>query len=193
MYCSRCGKELPSDASYCPSCGARVGVYSPANWWWEWQRRRPERHEWEPMDAAWGAVRAVGFLLIIGLTIFFYPDVFVLLIRYFETWETYGHPVLPPSALGQVIIFLFATSGAWGVLSSAVGLALTNRLGRHIRRMVGGGFSLYVAYIFYEFYAGVFRGAGLVLLIFVGLAIMVLLDALVWHFVPRRRNPKQPT
>jgi zinc-ribbon domain len=191
MYCSRCGKELTPGAAYCSSCGAKVGEYSPADWWWEWRRERRDRHEWEPVDAAWGAIRAVGFLTIIGLTIFEYPDVFVLIIRYLASWGTYGHPVLPGYALGQVIVFLFSASGVWGLVSSGLRLAFTSRFARPLRDIVGASFSLYIAFIFSRFYARAINGAELVLVFFVGLAVIVLVNALISHYIPRRKTLKQ--
>jgi hypothetical protein len=193
MYCQNCGKELTPDAAYCPNCGAKVGAYSPADWWRErWERRteRRERHEWEPVDAAFGAIRGVGFLVVIGLTIFLYPDVFTLVIKYLGSWGTYGHPVLPPYPLGQVMVFLFSASGAWGLASAGLRLVFTSRLARSLREVVGALFSLYVASILTEFYGSAFRGAGLVLLFFLGLAGLVLVNTLIWHFVPRRKARK---
>lgn len=196
MYCQSCGNELTPGAAFCASCGSRVGAYSPADFWWGWGRWRweRERRPWRdggPADAVWGAVRAVGILVIIGLTIAYYPDVFVLLFRYLESWGSYGYPVLPPRALGEVAIFLFSASGAWGIVSAGVRFALTSRLRETMHDIVGGVFSVYVAFIFTQFYAGTVRGAGLVLLFFLGLAGMVIVDAIVSHFVPRRRGPRQ--
>jgi len=191
MYCQRCGKELAPGAVYCQNCGARVGEYSPADWWWTWRRERWERHEWEPIDAAWGAVTGVGYLIIIGLMIFWYPDVFTLLVKYLESWGTYGHPVLPGHSLGQAMIFLFTASGIWGILSSGGRLALTRRVARPLRGVVGGLFSLYVAFVLTSFYAKAINGAGLVLAFFVGLAAMVVTNALISFLLPRRRSPKQ--
>lgn len=190
MYCQRCGKELPKDSAYCPSCGVKVGGYSPADYWWGrwgWERERWPRHEWDPMDAVWGAVRAVGFLVIIGLTIARYPDVFVLFFRYLDSWGTYGYPVLPPYALGRVIIFLFTASGAWGLVSSGLRLGLSSRLRRPMRDVVGAVFALYLAYTLSLFYAKAIRGSGLVLAFFVGLAVMVVVNALIMHYIPRRK------
>jgi len=189
MYCQKCGKELPQNSAYCPSCGAKAGGYSSADYWWErrrWERERRPRREWDPMDAAWGAVRAVGFLIIIGLTIVLYPDVFVLLFRYLESWGTYGYPVLPPYALGQVIIFLFTASGVWGLVSSGLRLGLSSRLRRPMRDIVSAVFALYVAYTLSQFYGRTIRGAEFVLAFFVGLAVMVIINALITHYVPRR-------
>ena len=191
MYCQRCGKELASGAAYCQYCGAKVGEYSPAEWWWTWRRERWERHDWEPIDAAWGAITGVGYLIIIGLMVFWYPDVFTLLVKYLESWGTYGHPVLPGHALGQVLIFLFTAGGVWGIFSSAGRLALTSRVARPLRGVIGGLFSLYVAFILTSFYGKAINGAGLVLVFFVGLAGMVVTNALISFFLPHRRASKQ--
>jgi hypothetical protein len=190
MYCQRCGKELAPGAAYCQNCGAKVGDYSPADWWWTWRRERWERHDREPIDAAWGAITGVGYLIIIGLMVFWYPDVFTLLVKYLEGWGTYGHPVLPGHSLGEVMIFLFTASGVWGIMSSGVRLVLTSRVARPLRGVVGGLFSLYVAFILTSFYAKAINGAGLVLAFFVGLAAMVVTDALISFFLPHRRAPK---
>jgi len=198
MFCQKCGKELPPGAAYCQSCGARVWDYSPADWWWErqrwrWERHedRRERHDWEPIDAAWGMVTGVGYLIIIGLLIFWYPDVFTLIVRYLESWGTYGHPVLPAHALGQAVVFLFASCGVWGILTSGLRLVLSSRLARPLRGVVGGLFSLYVAFILTSFYGGALNGAGLVLAFFVGLAAMIVVDGMISFFFPRRRLTKQ--
>ena len=167
-------------------------------WWerlrdrWEQRSQRWERHDWEPIDAAWGAVSGFGYLIIIGLTVFWYPDVLTLLIKYLESWGTYGHPVLPSSALGKPIIFLIATSGVWGIVSSGLRVAFTTRFARPIRGISNGLFSIYVAFTLEEFYAKVYRGAGLVLAFFIGLAVLVLVNALIWHFLPRRRPQEKP-
>ncbi len=193
MFCQRCGKELAPGAMYCHNCGARVGEYPPADWWWTWRRERREHQDWEPIDAVWGAISGVGYLIIIGLTVFSYPDVFTLIVKYLESWGTYGHPVLPPHALGLAMIFLFTAGGVWGIVTSGLRLAFTRRLARPLRGVVGGVFSLYVAFILEQFYARGVGGAGLVLVFFVGLAVMVLVDSLISHFVPRRRGQKEPT
>ncbi len=191
MYCHRCGKELTPDAAYCHSCGARVGEYSPSDWWRERRKERWERHDWEPLDAAWGVVVAVGYLIIIGLMVFWYPDVFTLVVKYFESWQNYSYPVLPPHALGEVLIFLFSACGVWGIVGAGLRLAFTSRFARPLRDVVGGLFSLYVALILTEFYANVLKGSGLVLLFFVGLAGMVLLQGMITHFLPRRKGQTQ--
>jgi len=191
MYCQKCGKELALGAAFCQNCGARVAEHSPADWWWTWRRERWERHDWEPIDAAWGAITGVGYLIIIGLLIFWYPDVFALLVKYLESWGTYGHPVLPGHALGEALIFLFSACGVWGILSSGGRLALTRRVARPLHGVVSGLFSLYVAFILTSFYAKAINGAGLVLAFFVGLAAMVVTNALITFFIPRRRAPRQ--
>jgi hypothetical protein len=198
MYCLRCGKELAPGAAFCHNCGARVGEYSPVDWrserWrerWERRRERWERREWDPMDAAWGAIIGVGYLIIIGMTIFYYPDVFTLLTKYFEGWGTHGQPVLPPYALGQVLIFLFTAGGVWGVVSSGLRLGFTTRFERPLRGIVSALFSLYVAFTLNRFYARAFSGAGLVFAFFVGLAVVILVNTMIRHILPIRWAQKQ--
>jgi len=198
MYCQKCGKELAPGAAYCQYCGSAVGGYSPADWWWgrqrwRWERReeRRERRDWEPIDAAWGAVTGVGYLIIIGLMVFWYPDVFTLVVKYLESWGTYGHPVLPGHALGQVLIFLFTAGGVWGIVTSGLRLALTSRIAKPLRDIVGGLFSLYVAFILSAFYGTTLSGAGLVLAFFVGLAGMIVMDAMISIFLPHSKPQKQ--
>ena len=190
MFCQRCGKELAPGAAYCHNCGARVGESSPAEWWWEWRRQRWEHRDWEPLDAVWGAISGIGYLIIIGLTIFYYPEVFTLLVKYFESWGTYGHPVLPSYTLGQPTIFVFAAGGVWGVVSSGFRLALSSRFAKSLTGATGGMFSLYVAFILNRFYTKAIDGAGLVLVFFLGLAVLVLVNAMITHFVPRRRGSR---
>jgi hypothetical protein len=140
------------------------------------------------MDAVWGAVRAVGFLIILGVTIVEYPNVLTLISKYLDSWQTYGHPVLPPHALGLVIIFLFAASGIWGLVSSGLRLGFSRRIRKPLRDIVGALLSLYIAFILGEFYAHAVGGAGLVLLFFVGLAGVVLANALITFLVPRGKT-----
>jgi hypothetical protein len=155
-----------------------------------WERRR--RREREPGDW-WGAINGIGFLVIILLTISQYPDVFVLLSRYFQSWGTYGYPVLPGRQLGQVIVYLLTVSGIWGLVSAALRFAFTNSLSRPARDIVGALFALYMANSFTQFYAGTIHGTGLVVAFFIGLIAVVIANALIAYFVPRRQRSYQST
>jgi len=111
-------------------------------------------------------------------------------VKYFESWGTYGHPVLPSYTLGQPTIFVFAAGGVWGVVSSGFRLALSSRFAKSLTGATGGMFSLYVAFILNRFYTKAIDGAGLVLVFFLGLAVLVLVNAMITHFVPRRRGSR---
>ncbi len=193
MYCHRCGKELAPGAAYCHSCGAKVGEYSPAEWWWTWHREQRDRLDREPTDAVWGAISAVGVLVILALTIVRYPDVFTLVVRYLESWQAFNRPVLPPYALGQVVVFFFAACGIWGVVAAGSRLALTGRLRQPLRDFGGALFSLYVAFAFSQFYARTLNGVELVLAFLMGLAALVIANALISLFLPRRWRNLPPT
>jgi hypothetical protein len=182
-YCNNCGKEIPQDAVYCPECGSSIAVgASPRTWW----NRNSERNRYGRENDWWGLVTAIGFLVIIGLTIAAYPDVFSRVIRYLESFGTYGHPVLPPYYLGQVMIYLLNLSGVWGIIAAALRFVLTGSASRAARDGVGAIFSLCTASILTRFYEGFFNGWGLVGMWIVGLVILIIADALITFFVPRR-------
>jgi hypothetical protein len=183
-FCSKCGKELTQDAAYCIHCGARVGEPLPFGRRREWGWERQRRHE-RPRDGWWGAVNAFGFLVIIGLTINQYPDVFSLINRYLESWGAHGYPLLPGHALGQIVIFFLTASGVWGLVSAGLRFAFTDSLSRPMRGVVGALFALYIANSFSQFYAGTIRGSGLVLDFFIGLAVVIIADAVIALSLPR--------
>lgn len=183
-YCSKCGKELTEGADYCVHCGTRVGGSS-----FDWRRERDWerhwRHERREKDGWWGAVTAFGFLIILGLTISRYPDVFTLLGVYLQSWGTHGYPILPGFALGQVIIFLLVAGGVWGLVAACLRFGFTDSFARPMRNIVGALFSLYLASEFTRFYAGEIRGSGLAIAFFVGLAVVVIANGVIAYLVPR--------
>jgi hypothetical protein len=119
----------------------------------------------------------VGYLIINRLTIFWYPDLFTLLVKYLEGWGTYGHPVPSGNALGN--------------LEFGGRLAFTSRIAGLLRDVVGDLISLYVAFVLTSFYGKAINGARLVPAFLVGLAAMVVTNALISFFLPRRRALKQ--
>jgi hypothetical protein len=178
-YCNNCGKEIPQGAVYCPECGRSVTYVAPPQTWWNWDRYTRE-NDW------WGLVTAFGFLVVIGLTIVAYPDVFSRITRYLESFATYGHPVLPSYNLGQVLIYLFNLSGLWGIIAAVLRFFVTGSASKAARDGAGAIFSLYTANILTQFYGGFFNGWGLVGMWIVGLVILIVADALIAFFVPRR-------
>jgi hypothetical protein len=138
-------------------------------------------------------VSAFGFLLIVGLTISQYPDVFARMDAYFDSWGVYGHPVLPAYGLGQIVIYFLTISGIWGLVVAALRLAFTNSFSRPMRDIVGALFALYVASSFSQFYARTFTGSGLVIAFFVGLAIVIIADVAIGIFLPTRQRPVVPS
>lgn len=183
-HCTKCGKELPENAVFCPSCGANLqaGFVSPEERWsyrrYRRERRRERRGDW------WGVVTALGFLVIIGATIIRYPDVFTRIIDYFTSFGIYGHPVLPSYSLGQVIVYFFLVAGIWGIVAAALRFAFTGAISRATQDTVGGLFALYISSVFSRFYAHAYGGWGLVGLLVIGLAVVIVANALISFFIP---------
>ncbi|MGD0478349.1 MAG: zinc ribbon domain-containing protein [Nitrososphaerales archaeon] len=194
-FCSKCGKELAPDAAFCHSCGAKVGEAPPfvGGMHRGWERNHRWRREGRERNGRWGALSVFGFLLIIGLTISRYPDVFAKMDTYFDSWGMYGHPVLPAQGLGQIVIYFLTVCGIWGLIAAALRFAFTNSLSRPMRDMVGALFALYVADSFSQFYAHTITGSDLVLAFFVGLAMVIIADVAIVIFFPRHQRPVVPS
>jgi hypothetical protein len=185
IHCGTCGTEVPNDAAYCPNCGSKISLASSrSDWNWRWNKRDYYSHRRE--DDWWGLVTAAGFFIVIGLTIAAYPDVFNRVVNYFQSFETYGHPVLPSYNLWQVLIYFFNLSGIWGLIAAALRFFITSSGSRAARDGVGALFSLYTANILTQFYSGAFGGWALVGMWIVGLVVVIVADALITFFVPRR-------
>ena len=189
-FCSNCGKELTQDAAYCIHCGAKVGepLSFGRRWERDWERER--RREWRREragDGWWGVISAFGFLIIIGLTISTYPNVFILSGNYFANLTAYGYWI-PDLALGRVIIYFLTACGVWGLVSNGLRFAFTNSLSRPMRGVVGALFALYVANSFSQYYATprTITWSGLVLNFFVGLAVVIVVDAVIAYSFPHR-------
>jgi len=184
-YCNNCGKEIPQDSAYCPECGCSIANSASDRTWWN-SSWNSDRNQYRRENDWWGLVTALGFFVVIGLTIAAYPDVFSRVVKYLESFATYGHPVLPSYNLGQVLIYLFNLSGIWGIIAAALRFVLTGSASRAARDGVGAIFSLYTASILTRFYGGFFNGWGLVGMCIVGLIILIIAEALITFFVPRR-------
>jgi len=180
-YCDKCGKGVAQDALYCPNCGSKLTfATSQSNRKWRNRNHSKRENDW------WGLVTALGFFVIIGLTIAAYPDVLTRAAKYLESFATYGHPVLPPYDLGQVLIYLFNLSGIWGLVAAFLRFLVTSNVSRSARDGVGALFSLYTAYILTRFYGGAIGGWDLVWMWIVGLVVLIIVNALIALFVPRR-------
>jgi hypothetical protein len=194
-FCSKCGKELAPDAAFCHSCGVRVGEAPPfvggmhRGWEWDYRWRREGRER----DGRWVALSVFGFLLIVGLTISRYPDVFARMDAYFDSWGVYGHPVLPDHGLGRIVIYFLTVCGIWGLVVATLRFTFTNSLFRPMRDLVGALFALYVAHSFSQFYAGTITGSGLALAFFVGLVMVAIADVAIGIFLQRHQRPTVPS
>lgn len=187
-YCTKCGRELPENAVFCPYCGVNIqsGVGAPSETFWHSRvyrrERRRRRGDW------WGAVTALGFIVIIGATIINYPDVFTRIIDYFASFGVYGHPVLPSYSLGQVIVYFFLVAGIWGIVAAGLRFAFTGAMSNAAQDAVGGIFALYISNVFSQFYSHSYGGWGLVGLLAAGLVVVIVANALIAFLVPNQSS-----
>ena len=84
MFCSKCGKELQDDTSFCPSCGNKVGenapaVSQPVKVMLDPTEAMPEKKVVDSSKSLQGQGKTLGLILIIVsiildlIGIFFFP------------------------------------------------------------------------------------------------------------------------
>ncbi len=173
-YCPKCGEKIPEGGAFCPKCGYSLQPSS-------YQR---ERHVWWEGrgydNALWGFVSFAGFLIVLGLTISSYPDLFARIASYFREFGIYGGPVLPPDSLGQPLMYFLNLSGIWGIVFGAIRLAVGHSPREAIGNITWGLFAFYLAYILSQFYSRAFSGSSLVLLAIFGGALFLIVNAVAW-------------
>lgn len=176
-YCPDCGEKVARSAAYCNRCGASLEKYgrttAPGSMVRRWQRR----HASSPV---WGILSFFGFFIIIGLTFTAYPNVIDRIARYFSELASLGRLVLPGYYLGQPIIYFLNLSGAWQVVQGSIRLALSRDSRPAIGNIVSGAYSLYLAHLFNEFYLRTIPGHILVFYGIVGLAGLIIVNAVIW-------------
>jgi hypothetical protein len=185
-YCPNCGEKTIEGAFFCDKCGARL--YSPysspsaeipkgEHFEQRWGRRRARRRYSNPL---WGVLSFFGFLIILALTFSAYPDLLSRIAAYFNELSTLGRLVLPAEALGLPLIYFLNLSGVFQVALGAIRVADSRDTASGITDIVSGAFALYLAHLFTEFYSSIIAGDILVFYFVIGLAGLVVIDAIVW-------------
>jgi hypothetical protein len=151
-FCTKCGAELPEGALVCPKCGTpTLAAVQPI----AVSSVQPQRkNEFDVL----GAISAGGVLIIMALTWLVNSNLFTLLINYFQSFEVYGRPVMPPYALAQPLVFFLDGIGIWGIVIGGLRLALMHFPRKAVENIMAGVFWLTLSYLLSEFYLGHIQG-----------------------------------
>ena len=130
-----------------------------------------------------------GFLIIVGLTLSQYPDIFSMVGDYFRVLSETGKASMPPLRLGEAIIFFFTVAGAWGLFAAALRFVFGHSGSRAVGDIMGSFFAFLIAYPVYSYYHAGLSAAAILPLIIVGLGVVVIVNAIASHARYRLLTP----
>lgn len=133
VYCSKCGAQVPDDASFCSKCGAEVGKAAPegapegSDWRMDKHMRHQMRREWR-----WGLHMSPEYRLIGAI----FAGIIVILLGVL-LYLAAAH-VTPLVTRANFWAYLIVAIGAVMVLRAIISMAMFPRAYYHFGSIVGG-------------------------------------------------------
>lgn len=180
-YCPECGIEVSSDMKFCAKCGTPLGV-SP---------RRPLariREERPKMPDILGFASVGVILILLALTYIKHPINASVMIEYFENMGSQGAFIKPPLILLDAVIFFFYAAGVWGIILSGLRIVLERSVRKALSDLVGGFFSLFLAYLATNYAADIFTNRTTLAYFIVGIGLLIIINAAIYFAYPRKRG-----
>lgn len=171
--CPNCGAVVPSDAKFCPKCGAELGA-----------RTRPVARMRRQTDIL-GAVSAGAILIILAVTYLTYPIDWSVIQSYLENMGRMGRYIRPPAILFDPAILFFSLIAIWSIALSGLRVLLERNLRRAISDLGGGLFSFLIAFLLTSYRDDMITERSVLALLIIGIGAIVILNALVSPFIRR--------
>jgi len=170
VYCPKCGKEQPPDTQYCDRCGQKIN--EPVNRVRIDLFRDYSKTEW--LDGVGFGV----FLIVVASVLLRYSWFFDEFSSWLKTWQYTGPTMIPPNLIPPIFYF-FVLMGAWGILEGLIRISLGAKLSRGLRNMVGGGFSIGVAFILRTYSLGRLSHSNIFPAFIILFALMIIISGIV--------------
>jgi hypothetical protein len=184
IYCAKCGKGLPDDATFCDKCGQKVNepVSPSERWERRWERRMDGR--FNISDYRKDYLDGVGFgvfLIAIAVLILQYPWFWTEVTAWFSSW-THG-PNMIPVILAEPVALFFTVMGGWGLVEGALRI-ISGRTMKGLMNVVSGLTGLAFAYMVRLYGQGALASSDILpfFIIIVGASIVLsaVLGSLAW-------------
>jgi hypothetical protein len=122
------------------------------------------------------------------LTFLRYPNSFNVLGDYFRSMGDLGAFIRPPWVILEAASFFFASIGLWSFVMAVLRLLVQRSARRALNDVVGGLFSLYVAFVVSSYAAVRIGGVGALALVVVGLGALVIVHGIIAVALPWSRQ-----
>ena len=180
-YCPKCGTQVTPDMKFCANCGTPLGVSGrPPS-----ARIREGRAK---MPDILGFASVGVILILLALTYIRHPINASAMIDYLGNMGRQGVFIKPPLILLDAVIFFFYAAGVWGIILSGLRIVLERDMSKALSDLVGGFFSLLLAYLATNYRADIFTGRTTLAYFIVGIGLVVIVNAVIYFAFPRKRG-----
>jgi uncharacterized RDD family membrane protein YckC len=131
-----------------------------------------------------GIVSFGVFLLLIALTLMWYPSLPGDIAAWLQSWNVYRHPVMPPIKLIASFTVFADMFGGWLILLAVIRIVSRLRPVHAVGDVTGAFFFLSCSYILKEYSMGAIAVSGMITLFLIVLAVVIIiggLGALIIH------------
>ena len=180
-YCPKCGTQVSPDMKFCANCGTPlgVGVRPPS------ARIRGGRAK---MPDILGFASVGVILILLALTYIRHPINTSVMVDYLGNMGRQGVFIKPPLILLDAVILFFYAAGVWGIILSGLRIVLERDVSKALSDLVGGFFSMLLAYLATNYRADVFTGRTTLAYFIVGIGLVVIVNAVIYFAFPRKRG-----
>ncbi|HVP23010.1 MAG TPA: zinc-ribbon domain-containing protein [Conexivisphaerales archaeon] len=209
IYCGKCGAQNPDDARFCAKCGSPIAPsgFSSEEFGQRVSRDAQDfakkmqegadrvsrefeyRHGRVPDEVLRNepvlATLSLGaVLIIVAISFLRYPGSVALLSDYFQGVANAGAWTRPPTDLLRAAAFFFAAVGLWSFVMAVLRLLVQGSARKALNDVIGGLFSLFVAYLLSAYAAFRLGGLGVIAFAVVGIGLAVIARGLVREALP---------
>lgn len=165
---------------FCPNCGTALPKQELTSLPLSPSPRRKRRSD------ILGGLSVGIVLILLAISYIRYPVAPEAVIAYIQRLANQRLFLKPPVIILNFSIFFFYTSGAWGLVLSALRLILTSNIRHTLTDLLSAFFSIYCGYLLTNYLEDVVRSQGAFAYFIVGIGVLIIGNAVIYLAVKER-------